>query len=165
MTEEQPIAVRAGAKERGRAERVSEASRPAPYPWPVHETDLTALVGAWLPLPDAAERLGTDVGKVRRMLADGTLVAVRLGENRVLGVPERFLVQADGTWSVLASLAGTLTVLRDAGFGDDDAVAWLFTPDESLRVLGTGAPTLRPVDALLAGHKTEIRRRAQALAL
>ncbi|MCV2396471.1 Rv2175c family DNA-binding protein [Actinotalea sp. M2MS4P-6] len=129
------------------------------------ETTLEHLVGAWLPLPDVAERMGTDVGKVRRMLADGTLVAVRLGERKVLGVPERFLRPADEGWTVLPALAGTVSVLRDSGFADDEAVAWLFTPDPSLADLGTGAPTLTPVDALAAGHKTEIRRRAQALAI
>lgn len=134
-----------------------------PYPWTVDEIALETLVGPWLPLPDVADRLGTDVGKVRRMLAENTLIAVRLGERRLLGVPEKFLREEDGAWGVLPWLAGTLTVLRDAGFSDVEAVAWLFTPDESLPDLGGVTPT--PVDALHAGHKTEIRRRAQSLAL
>ena len=129
---------------------------------PVDQMHLEALVGEWLPLPDVAERLGTDVGKVRRMLAEGTLVAVRLGERGVRGVPVRFLQQTDDGWVVRPSLGGTITVLRDAGFSDDEAVGWLFTPDDSLADL-VGAPRT-PVDALLAGFKTEIRRRAQAMA-
>ncbi len=129
------------------------------------ETTLTDLVGPWLPLPDVADRLGTDVGKVRRMLAEGTLVAVRLGPRQVLGVPELFLRRLDEAWQVLPSLAGTISVLRDAGYSDPEAVAWLFTPDPSLSGLGTGAPTPTPIHALAAGHKTEIRRRAQALAI
>ena len=56
----------------------------------------------------------------------------------------------------LPELRGTLTVLMDSGYDDESALRWLFTPDESL----PGAP----VDALLAGRKTEVRRRAQALA-
>ena len=57
-------------------------------------------------------------------------------------------------WTVLASLQGTLTVLSDAGFSDEDAIEWLFTEQESLP--GT------PIDALRAGRKTEIRRLAAA---
>jgi hypothetical protein len=116
-------------------------------------TDLDQLVGPWLTLPDVAERLGVDVGRVRRLVQDRYLLAVRRGDPRVLSVPEALLHQGQP----LPELRGTLTVLGDAGFDDAAAMEWLFTPDESLP--GT------PVDALRAGRKTEIRRRAQALAL
>jgi excisionase family DNA binding protein len=115
--------------------------------------DLDALVGQWLTLPQVADRLGLDIGKVRRLLQDRALAAARFGERRVLGVPEDLLLDA----APLAELPGTLTVLADAGFSDHEALRWLFTRDESLPG--------RPVDALRAGRKTEIRRRAQALAL
>ena len=114
--------------------------------------DLDGLVDEWLTLPDVAERLGLDVGKVRRLLQDRCLVGVRRGERKVMSIPAALL--RDG--QPLTELRGTLTVLSDSGFGDADALHWLFTPDDSLP--GT------PVDALRAGRKTEIRRRAQALA-
>lgn len=130
-------------------------------------TALDRLVDEWLTVPDVAERIGLDAGKVRRLLQERRLVGVRRGEPPVLSVPARFLVPAhlaepsqattpreDGTATVLASLHGTLTVLADAGFSDAEAIAWLFTPDDSL----PGAP----VDALREGRKTEVRRRAQA---
>jgi hypothetical protein len=132
-------------------------------------TALESLVDSWLTLPDAADRLGLDVGKVRRMLQEGRLVGVRRGDPLVVCVPEAFLVPAhlsnpaaptrpaesDGTaWTVLAALQGTFSVLRDAGFDDESTIEWLFTPDESLP--GT------PMEALRTGHKTEVRRRAQA---
>nr|WP_237727965.1 Rv2175c family DNA-binding protein [Cellulomonas sp. APG4] len=124
------------------------------------------LVPEWLPLPDAAERLGTDVGRVRRMLQEQRLVAVRRGERRILSVPAAFLVQVEEGWQVVPSLQGTLVLLADAGMSDDEAVRWLFTPDPSLESLGTGPVRPRtPVEALALGHKTEIRRRAQAEAL
>jgi hypothetical protein len=113
---------------------------------------LDSLVPDWLTLPDAAELLGLDVGKVRRLLQDRNLVAVRRGERNVLSVPAALVV--DG--APLPELRGTLTVLADSGYDDEAAVRWLFTPDDSLP--GT------PVDALRAGRKTEVRRRAQALA-
>ncbi len=128
---------------------------------------LDALVDEWLPLPDVAERLGTDVGRVRRLLQEDKLLAVRQGERRILSVPARFLLAtAAGGWQVVPSLQGTLVLLRDAGFSEEESVAWLFTPDPSLETLGTGTSRPQtPIDALRDGHKTEIRRRAQALAL
>ena len=113
---------------------------------------LDSLVPEWLTVPDVAERLGLDVGKVRRLLQDGCLAGVRRGERNVLSVPADFL--ADG--AALPELRGTLSVLRDSGYDDESAIRWLFTPDDSLP--GT------PVEALRAGRKTEVRRRAQALA-
>ncbi|GIG27410.1 Rv2175c family DNA-binding protein [Cellulomonas marina] len=128
---------------------------------------LDSLVGEWLTVPDVAERLGTDPGKVRRILQEGRLVGVRRGTPPVLQVPADFLVPGHlanpaapsraedlPRWTVLAALQGTLTVLSDAGFSAEEAVTWLFTPDESLP--GT------PMSALREGRKTEVRRRAQA---
>jgi hypothetical protein len=124
-------------------------------------------VDEWLTLPDVAERLGLEVGKVRRLVQEGKLVAIRRGDPAVASVPAAFLVpghlanpaqaqpiEGAPAWTVLASLAGTLTVLSDAGFAPDEAVAWLFTPDDSLP--GT------PIAALRAGRKSEVRRLAQA---
>jgi excisionase family DNA binding protein len=114
--------------------------------------DLDALVSEWLTIPDVAERLGLDVGKVRRLLQDGCLAAVRRGERNVLAVPAAFVAHG----APLPDLRGTLMVLRDSGYDDEAAIRWLFTPDDSLP--GT------PIEALRLGRKTEIRRRAQALA-
>jgi hypothetical protein len=114
--------------------------------------DLDGLVESWLPLPDVGERLGLDVGKVRRLLQDRVLVAARVGERRLLCVPEALI--ADG--APLPDLKGTLSVLSDSGFDDEASLRWLFTPDDTLP--GT------PVDNLRRGRKTEVRRRAQALA-
>lgn len=120
----------------------------------------------WLTLPDVAERLGTDVGRVRRLVQERKIIAVRQGERKILSVPEKFLIAtSDGAWEVVPALQGTLVLLADAGYTDDEAVRWLFSTDESLQSLGTGPdrPTT-PVAALAEGHKTEVRRRAQALA-
>lgn len=106
----------------------------------------------WLSLPEVAERLGCTLSAVRRMLADGQLLAARRGENRALSVPAALL----GPDGPLPELPGTVTVLADRGVRDEDALEWLFADD----------PTIEggsPVAALLAGHKTEVRRRAQAL--
>lgn len=127
-------------------------------------SELDDLVGEWLPLPDVAERLGTDVGRVRRLLQEQRLLAVRQGERKILSVPAQFLSHdAAGQWEVVPALQGTLVLLADAGLSEEEAIRWLFTTDHSLESLGTGPvrPTT-PIAALAAGHKTEIRRRAQS---
>jgi hypothetical protein len=52
-------------------------------------------------------------------------------------------------------LRGTIVVLGDAGFSDDEAIHWLLNPDDSLGDT--------PIAALRAGRKAEVRRVAQAL--
>ena len=55
----------------------------------------------------------------------------------------------------IGSLRGTLFVLHDAGFTDDEAIDWLLTSEESIGIA--------PIEALRAGRKSEVRRVAQAL--
>lgn len=55
----------------------------------------------------------------------------------------------------MTELRGTLTVLADDGFDDEEAMTWMLEPEESL-----GAA---PIDALRDGRKAEVRRVAQAL--
>jgi hypothetical protein len=112
---------------------------------------LDDLVSGWLTLPELAERLGTDVSRTRQLLRDRQVLAVRRGENNALMVPADFA--ADGR--VLKGLPGTLTLLRDARYSDEEALRWLFTPDDTL----PGSP----VQALVENRGTEVKRRAQAL--
>lgn len=109
------------------------------------------LTDSWLPLPDVADALGTDVARVRQLIRDGAVLAVR--SDGVLRIPAAFV--QDGR--LVKGLQGTLTVLRDSGFTDDEALRWLFTADDTLP--GT------PVEALAQNRGTEVKRRAQALAL
>ncbi len=120
-------------------------------------------VDSWLTLPDVADRLGTDVGQVRRLVQDRHLLALRR-EDGVRRIPERFLVQAEGAWRTVATLQGTLVLLADAGFSDEEAVRWLFEQDPTLTPVGWPEGAVpSPIDLLAAGQKTEVRRRAQAL--
>jgi hypothetical protein len=110
-----------------------------------------ALVGEWLSLSEVALRLDIPVSRVKQLLRDRKLLAV----NRPHGeraVPAAFL---DGG-QIVKGLCGTLTVLFDCGFDDDEALRWLFTADDTLP--GT------PIQALYARRGTEVNRRAQALA-
>lgn len=114
---------------------------------------IDALVPAWLTLPEVATELGVEVTRVRQLVKEGQLLAVRRGENRVLQVPADFV----GDGRIVKGLVGTLTLLRDDGFTDEEMLEWLFTPDDSLP--GT------PVQALRENRGTEVKRRAQALAV
>jgi Rv2175c C-terminal domain of unknown function/DNA-binding protein Rv2175c, wHTH domain len=117
---------------------VTEASAPANSP------DIR-----WLTVPDLVEELGIGVSKVRRLIEDRALLASRV--DGVWQVPELFL--RDG--EPLPELRGTLIVLADRGYSDEEAMHWILSQDESL---GTS-----PIDALRAGRKAEVRRVAQAL--
>jgi len=104
----------------------------------------------WLALPDLAEALGESLGRVRSLIDDRQLVASR--REGPVKVPAAFIV--DG--APLGSLRGTLFVLHDVGFSDDEAIDWLFAPEDTI-----GMP---PIEALLQGRKSEVRRVARALA-
>ena len=118
---------------------------------PVCVSNVETVVSEWLPLPDVAEMLDVSVTRVHALVKDGSLLAARVGERSIRAVPAEF-INGD---HVLDSLRGTITVLHDAGFEDDEAIMWLYTADDSLPG--------RPIDALREGRKTEIRRRAAAL--
>lgn len=103
----------------------------------------------WLTVPEVAERLGVPVTRVHQLVRDGSLAGVRDGG--VLRIPAAFLAGD----VVVKGLSGVLTLLRDAGYSDEEAVRWLHTPDDTLP--GT------PVQALRGDRGREVRRRAQAL--
>ena len=86
----------------------------------------------WLTVPDVAERLGLPLSAVRRLIEDRELLSHRIGERRVLAVPEGFL-DAEGP---LPALKGTVTVLNDGGMTDVEAIRWLHTRDDTLPVPG-----------------------------
>ena len=116
--------------------------------------DLQELVGQWLTVPDIGERMGIRLSDVRQMIEDRQVLGVRIGPRNVLSVPAKFF-NDDGP---LPELPGTFTVLGDSRMSDAQILRWLFTPDDTLPVQGA------PMDALLAGFKTEVRRRAMEAA-
>ncbi|MHB8275184.1 MAG: Rv2175c family DNA-binding protein [Dermatophilaceae bacterium] len=116
--------------------------------------ELERLVGEWLTVPDIAERLGLRLSDVRQLITDRQILSVRIGPRHVISVPAKFVNEA----GLLPELPGTFTVLRDSRMTDTEILRWLFTPDDTLPVPGA------PMDALLAGFKTEVRRRAMEAA-
>jgi hypothetical protein len=103
---------------------------------------------AWLTLPEVAERLDLTISKVHQMIRDHALLAVRT--DGVLRVPAELVANR----TVLKHLPGVLTLLHDAGYNDEEALRWLYEPDDTLPG--------KPADALGTGRATEVKRRAQA---
>ncbi len=116
----------------------------------MHARRVTEPASEWLTIPDLVDLLGTTPSKIHRLLEDKHLLAVRV--DGVLRVPASFL--RDG--EPLHELRGTLMLLADSGYTDEEAMNWLLGEDDSL---GTS-----PIEALRAGRKAEVRRVAQALA-
>ncbi|MBP2379227.1 hypothetical protein JOF42_002722 [Microbacterium phyllosphaerae] len=104
----------------------------------------------WLAMPDLVDVLDESLGRVRRLIDEHYLIGSR--RSGVFAVPSVFIV--DG--HPLSSLRGTIIVLQDAGFTDDEVIDWLLAADEELG--------RSPIDALLAGHKSAVRRVARTLA-
>lgn len=114
------------------------------------ETTESATPTDWLTMPDLVEALDEPLGRVRRLIDEHYLIGSR--RSGVFAVPSVFLV--DG--HPLSSLRGTIIVLQDAGFTDDEVIDWLLAFDDSLE--------RSPIDALLTGHKSAVRRLARTLA-
>lgn len=103
----------------------------------------------WLTFGEVAERLGVPEGKVKQYAREGQLLAVRReGQWRV---PAELVANR----TVLRHLPGVLTLLYDAGYSAEEALHWLYEPDDSL----PGTPAV----ALGSNNATEVKRRAQAV--
>ena len=104
----------------------------------------------WLSVPDVADAIGETPSRVRQLVGERYLVAIR--KDGVVRIPAVFLLDGEP----VVSLRGTVIVLSDAGFDDAEIVDWLLEHEESV---GSA-----PIEALRAGRKTIVRRVAQALA-
>lgn len=117
-----------------------------------HDPDvLDGLVDSWLTYREVADQLGGSPSRVRQLVREHQLVAVRRPDLREPAVPADCLLDA----AVVKGLPGTLTLLADHGFSEVECITWLFTDDPSLPG--------RPIDALRQDRGTEVRRRAQAI--
>lgn len=115
--------------------------------------DLDALVSEWLTWDQAAARLGVTAAKVRTLVRDHQLAAAVPAKGRPQAIPALFITD-DG--EPVKGLPGLLTLMHDNGFDDRECIAWIFLDDD--------LPG-RPIDALRENRGSEVKRRAQALAL
>lgn len=115
--------------------------------------DLANLVGEWLDWSEAGALLQVSVSKVRQLIREHSLAAAVPVPGNGQKVPAELIM--DG--QVVKGVPGVLTVLHDGRYDDREALAWLFTADDSLPG--------RPIDALRENRGSEVKRRVQALAL
>ena len=102
-------------------------------------------------VPEAGELLGIAPGKVRRLIEEHALIAVK--REGVIQIPAEIIINGEA----LPSLKGTVLVLLDSGFSLGGAIDWLYTDNDALKST--------PMASLISGRKTEVRRIAQSLAL
>ena len=126
------------------------ASRPEVWQ-SIDVTEPLDQVTSWLTVPEAGEILGISPGKVRRLIEEHNLIAIK--QDGVFKIPAELIIDGEP----LHSLRGTILVLLDSGFTLGGAIKWLYSPEESLKTT--------PISALIAGRKAEVRRVAQSLAL
>jgi hypothetical protein len=117
------------------------------------DQDLAVLVDEWLDWDAAGELLQVTPAKVRTMVRDHQLAAAVPAPGRGQMVPALFI---DDEGLPVKGLPGLLTLMHDSGFDDRECIAWIFLDAE--------LPG-RPIDALRENRGTEVKRRAQALAL
>jgi hypothetical protein len=114
---------------------------------------LESLVGEWLDWSECARALGVSVSRVRRLIQEHQLAAAVTSREAGQRVPAALL--QDGV--IVKGVPGLLTLLHDGRYDDREILTWLFTDDPSLPG--------RPIDALRENRGSEVKRRAQAMAL
>ena len=117
------------------------------------EEDLAALIPEWLDWKATAAALGVTVGKVRTLIREHHLAAAVPRPGAGQQVPAELVMDGE----IVKGVPGLLTLFADGGWDDREKLAWLFTADDSLPG--------RPIDALRENRGSEVKRRAQALAL
>jgi hypothetical protein len=117
------------------------------------EAPLGTLIADWHDWKATAAELGVSVSKVRQLIREHQLAAAVPTPGAGQQVPAELVM--DG--AVVKGVPGLLTLLADGGWSDVEMLTWLFTSDDSLPG--------RPIDALRENRGSEVKRRAQALAL
>ena len=119
---------------------------------PLSETDLGALVAAWIDWAGAAEQLGASVNQVRTMIREHQLAAAVPAAGAGQQIPAEFIHDGE----IVKGLPGLLTLLHDWGYTDRECIAWIFAPNDYPG---------RAIDALRENRGSEVKRRAQALGI
>lgn len=117
------------------------------------QPDLDALVGDWLDWQQTADALGVTVSKVRTWIREHQLAAAVPRPKAGQQVPAALVMDGE----IVKGVPGLLTLLHDGHYSDVEILTWLFTDDETLPG--------RPIDALRENRGSEVKRRAQAMAL
>ncbi len=114
---------------------------------------LQTLITDWLDWKATASALGVTVAKVRTLIREHQLAAAVPAPGAGQQIPADLVMDGE----IVKGVPGLLTLFSDGGWDDREKLTWLFTPDETLPG--------RPIDALRENRGSEVKRRAQALAL
>jgi hypothetical protein len=117
------------------------------------EDDLQTLITDWLDWKAAATELHVSVTKIRTLIREHHLAAAVPSPGAGQQVPAELIMDGE----IVKGVPGLLTLFADGGWDDREKLTWLFTADDSLPG--------RPIDALRENRGSEVKRRAQALAL
>ncbi len=114
---------------------------------------LATLIADWLDWKAVATELGVSVSKVRQLIREHHLAAAVPAPGAGQRIPAELVMDGE----IVKGVPGLLTMFSDGGWDDREILTWLFTADDSLPG--------RPIDALRENRGSEVKRRAQAMAL
>lgn len=117
------------------------------------EPVLGDLIPEWLDWKAAGEALGVTVSKIRQMIREHQLAGAVPREGAGQQVPAELIMDGE----IVKGVPGLLTTLSDGGWSDREMLTWIFTVDDTLPG--------RPIDALRENRGSEVKRRAQVIAL
>lgn len=115
--------------------------------------DLGVLIGEWLDWKATGAALGVPASRVRQLIREHQLAGAVPREGAGLQVPAELIMDGE----IVKGVPGLVTLLHDGGYDDHEILAWMFTSDDTLPG--------RPIDALRENRGSEVKRRAQAMAL
>lgn len=104
---------------------------------------------------DAARLLGIEPRRIKQLIRDHVLFQERDEQGRA-GIPQEIIVKGEHGWEPLFNLPGTLTLLADCGYSEEETAAWLRTPQDELGQT--------PLEALLEGRHHRVNNIARLLA-
>lgn len=108
----------------------------------------------YLTMNEAAALLGIYPHRMKQLLRDHLLFAVTNEAGRSV-IPAATLVQGNDGWEPLFNLPGTLTLLADAGYNEEETGRWMYTYNDELEQT--------PLEALLEGRHHRVNDIARML--
>lgn len=107
-----------------------------------------------LTMNQAAELLGIYPHRMKQLLRDHLLFAVQSEEGRWM-IPAVTIVDSPEGWIPMFNLPGTLTLLADAGYNQEETARWMYTYNEELEET--------PIEALVQGRHHRVNNIARTL--
>jgi hypothetical protein len=120
---------------------------------PTDTAGLGALIADWLDWKAVGTLLGVPASRVRQLIREHQLAGAVPSEGAGQQVPAELIMDGE----IVKGVPGLVTLLHDGGYDDREILTWMFTSDDSLPG--------RPIDALRENRGSEVKRRAQAMAL